>query len=52
MNCKFMCLSTYWRGKLANRHTRTGFSFTFEVEGHWLVSSQVPVKVRAEGPNL
>ena len=29
-----------------------GFSLTFEVEGHWLVRSQVPVKVRAKGLNL
>ena len=28
----------------------TGFSLTFEVEGHWLVSSQVPCKREGRRP--
>ena len=29
-----------------------GFSLTFKVEGHCVVSRQVPFKIEAKGPNL
>ena len=32
------------------RHYATGFSLTFEVEGHWLVSRQVPCETEGRGP--
>jgi len=28
----------------------SGFSLTFEVEGHWLVSRQVPCETEGRGP--
>ena len=30
--------------------TKTGFSLTFEEEGHWLVSRQVPRKTEGRRP--
>ena len=34
----------------AGNEANTGFSLTFEVEGHWLVSSKVPCKSEGRRP--
>ena len=45
-----------WRAKWTTRSLNSftiiisGFSLTFEVEGHWLVSSQVPCKSEGQRP--